>query len=45
MITLAVEETVMPQLRQDWFEGWRLFAVLALTLTVLCLWIAGMRQF
>ena len=35
----------MPQHRQDWFEGWRLFAVLALTLTALCLWIAGMRQF
>ena len=31
--------------RQNWFEGWRLFAVLALTLTALCLWIAGMRQF
>jgi len=35
----------MPQHRQNWFEGWRLFAVLALTLTALCLWIAGMRQF
>src|SRR6195952_4316966 len=31
--------------RQNWFEGWRLFAVLALTLVALCLWIAGMRQF
>jgi methionine sulfoxide reductase heme-binding subunit len=30
---------------QDWFEGWRLFAVLALTLLGLSLWIAGMRQF
>jgi len=29
----------------SWFEGWRLFAVLALTLIVLCIWIAGMRQF
>jgi len=35
----------MRERRHDWFEGWRLFAVLALTLTVLCLWIAGMRQF
>ena len=35
----------MSQQRQNWFEGWRLFAVLALTLTALCLWIAGMRQF
>ena len=31
--------------RQNWFEGWRLFAVLALTLMALSLWIAGMRQF
>lgn len=31
--------------RQNWFEGWRLFAVLALTLVGLSLWIAGMRQF
>ncbi|MEO8320028.1 MAG: hypothetical protein ABI561_17090 [Bradyrhizobium sp.] len=31
--------------RQDWFEGWRLFALLALTLVALSLWIAGMRQF
>jgi DMSO/TMAO reductase YedYZ heme-binding membrane subunit len=45
MITLAIREAVMPQHRQNWFEGWRLFAVLALTLTALCLWIAGMRQF
>jgi methionine sulfoxide reductase heme-binding subunit len=45
MITLAIKEAVMPQHRQNWFEGWRLFAVLALTLTALCLWIAGMRQF
>jgi DMSO/TMAO reductase YedYZ heme-binding membrane subunit len=35
----------MPSARQDWFEGWRLFAVLTLTLIGLCLWIAGMRQF
>jgi sulfoxide reductase heme-binding subunit YedZ len=31
--------------RQDWFEGWRLFAVLTLTLAALSIWIAGMRQF
>ena len=31
--------------RQHWFEGWRLFAVLALTLVALSFWIAGMRQF
>ena len=30
---------------QDWFEGWRLFALLALTLVGLSIWIAGMRQF
>jgi sulfoxide reductase heme-binding subunit YedZ len=31
--------------RQVWFEGWRLFAVLTLTLIALCVWIAAMRQF
>jgi DMSO/TMAO reductase YedYZ heme-binding membrane subunit len=31
--------------RQNWFEGWRLFAVLTLTLAALSLWISGMRQF
>src|SRR5687768_9054009 len=35
----------MPSHRQNWFEGWRLFAVLTLVLAGLCLWIAGMRQF
>lgn len=35
----------MPSHRQNWFEGWRLFAVLTLVLAVLSLWIAGMRQF
>ena len=35
----------MPANRQNWFEGWRLFAVLALTLMALSLWISGMRQF
>lgn len=31
--------------RQDWFEGWRLFALLTLTLIALCVGIAGLRQF
>src|SRR3954469_13913251 len=31
--------------RQNWFEGWRLLAVLTLSLVALSLWIAGMRQF
>ena len=35
----------MPSHRQNWFEGWRLFAALALVLAGLCIWIAGMRQF
>jgi len=35
----------MSESRQNWFEGWRLFAVLALTLLALSVWIAGMRQF
>ena len=35
----------MPSGRQNWFEGWRLFAVLTLVLAGLCIWIAGMRQF
>jgi DMSO/TMAO reductase YedYZ heme-binding membrane subunit len=35
----------MSSYRQDWFEGWRLFAVLTLALTALCIWIAGMGGF
>jgi len=31
--------------RGDWFEGWRLFTLLTLILTGLCVWIAGMRGF
>lgn len=31
--------------RQGWFEGWRLLAVLTLSLVALSLWIASMRQF
>ncbi|MDI1266832.1 MAG: ferric reductase-like transmembrane domain-containing protein [bacterium] len=33
------------QTRQNWFDGWRLFAVLALTLLGLSIWIASMRGF
>ncbi|WP_426436109.1 hypothetical protein [Bradyrhizobium genosp. P] len=32
-------------MRRNWFEGWRLFALLTLTLIALSIWIAGMRQF
>ena len=35
----------MPAIRRNWCEGWWLFAVLALTLLGLSVWIAGMRQF
>lgn len=31
--------------RQSWFEGWRLLAALSLSLVILSLWIASMRQF
>ena len=31
--------------RQNWFDGWRLFALLSLTLLGLSIWIAGMRGF
>ncbi len=31
--------------RQNWFEGWRLFALLTLVLIALCIGIAGLRQF
>ena len=31
--------------RQNWFDGWRLLALLTLVLIALCVWIAGMRQF
>jgi sulfoxide reductase heme-binding subunit YedZ len=42
---ITQENSIMPQRRQNWFEGWRLFAVLTLVLAGLCVWIAGMRQF
>ena len=35
----------MPSRHQNWFEGWRLFAVLTLVLVALSVWIAGMRGF
>jgi len=35
----------MPSRRQNWFEGWRLFAILTLILIALSVWIAEMRQF
>src|SRR5580692_3339642 len=38
-------EDIMPPLRQNWFDGWQLFAALALTLIALSVWIAGIRQF
>src|SRR5580700_1725543 len=44
MITYTGER-FMPRRQQYWFEGWRLFAVLAVTLAGLSIWIAGMRQF
>ena len=31
--------------RRNWFESWRLLAVLTLVLTALSTWIAGMRGF
>ena len=31
--------------RQHWFDGWRLFGLLSLTLLGLSIWIAGMREF
>src|SRR6516165_4305035 len=37
--------TDMTSERQSWFEGWRLFWLLTLVLTALCVWIAGMRGF
>jgi methionine sulfoxide reductase heme-binding subunit len=32
-------------MRQNWFEGWRLFGLLTLILVALCIGIAGSRQF
>src|ERR1700746_1579897 len=35
----------MTSARQSWFEGWRLFGLLALILPALCAAIAGLRGF
>jgi methionine sulfoxide reductase heme-binding subunit len=43
-MTVQSGEQNMPA-RQNWFDGWRLFALLSLTLVALSIWIAGMRQF
>src|SRR2546429_5369501 len=45
MITSFWGHRIMTSHRQNWFEGWRLFVLLSLTLTLLCIWIASMRQF
>src|SRR2546423_15547956 len=45
MITSFWGARIMTSHRQNWFEGWRLFALLSLTLALLCVWIASMRQF
>src|SRR6266702_5585899 len=45
MITSLAGGTAVPSHPKNWFEGWRLFAVLTLVLIVLSIWIAGMRQF
>src|SRR5438445_864648 len=45
MITSFWGARIMTSHRQNWFEGWRLFALLSLTLALLCIWIASMRQF
>ena len=43
-MTVQSGEQNMPT-RQNWFDGWRLFALLSLTLLALSIWIAGMRRF
>jgi DMSO/TMAO reductase YedYZ heme-binding membrane subunit len=43
-MTVQSGEQNMP-IRQSWFDGWRLFALLSLTLLALSIWIAGMRSF
>src|SRR6516225_109926 len=42
---IAMEEMMTATGRQNWFEGWRLFALLTLILMALCVWVAGMWQF
>jgi methionine sulfoxide reductase heme-binding subunit len=36
---------MMPSRQYNWFEGWRLFAMLTFVLIALSIWIAAMRQF
>jgi DMSO/TMAO reductase YedYZ heme-binding membrane subunit len=43
-MTVQSGEQSMPT-RQNWFDGWRLFALLSMTLLALSIWIAGMRGF
>src|SRR4029434_6351902 len=43
-MTVPSGEQNMPT-RQNWFDGWRLFALLSLTLLAGGIWIAGMRGF
>jgi sulfoxide reductase heme-binding subunit YedZ len=42
---ITFKESIMPQRRQSWFDGWQLVAALTLILIALSVWIAGMRQF
>ena len=42
---MATQGNVVTRDRRNWFEGWRLLAVLTLVLTALSIWIAGMRGF
>jgi sulfoxide reductase heme-binding subunit YedZ len=47
LLAMTAETTGEPNMptHRSWFEGWRLFALLALTLLALSIWIAGMRGF
>src|SRR3984885_9308534 len=42
---MAPGENMMPSRQHNWFEGWRLFAMLTFVLIALSIWIAAMRQF
>jgi DMSO/TMAO reductase YedYZ heme-binding membrane subunit len=42
---MATQGNIMTPDRRNWFESWRLLAVLTLVLTALSTWIAGMRGF
>jgi len=45
VITIVIGDNIMQARRQNWLEGWPLFAVLTLVVVALSVWIAGMRQF